>query len=121
MTDRRTSKEINVYDQMTEYLNNETEEAAIQLLRKMEIEKSNDLLLCNLAYYRWGNRSLELNSFIDFTRRFVESMSDNTKRAEKQVYWLDNASGELKNSIDNLIKANIVKWVIDELIEEIKL
>ena len=121
MTDRRTSKEINVYDQMTEYLNNETEEAAIQLLRKMEIEKSNDLLLCNLAYYRWGNRSLELNSFIDFTRRFVESMKDNANRVEKQLYWLDNASGELKNSIDNLIKVNIVKWVIDELIERIKL
>ena len=110
----RGSTILSVYDKFMEYLNTEDEKLAYELLETVREEESKDYLMMNLALYRWQNTSEQLNVWLDFTKRFIESLENGKELEKKQVYWLDNSKTNLDDRLSNLVMVNIKLQVIDE-------
>ncbi len=69
----------------------------------------------SIAYYLNQNRSEELNAWLDFTERYVASVKKEPDKLKANTqYWVDRCR-QMTDKIDNLIVANIIYQVNEEL------
>jgi hypothetical protein len=91
------------------------DEEATKVLKEVYQSIKPDMLLNNIAFYMNQNRSEELNKWLDFTRRFVESVKKEPEKLNANArYWIDSIK-IFKSPMERLIQANIIDQVNREL------
>ena len=109
--------EASSYDMFMAYWKEEDAEAeSTEILKRIfkNLDKQ-DRVLSSIAYYRQQDRSEQLNKWLDFSRRFVESIkAEPTKLQNNSIYWVERIS-PMDNRFDNLIMYNIVDQIYREL------
>ena len=91
------------------------EKEALAILREVYKEVKEDKVMQSIGYYKSQNRSEELNAWLDFTERYVLSVKKEPDKLKTNTqYWVDRCR-PMKNKIDDLIVANIIYQVNEEL------